>query len=160
MWFKSGTAAVFAVVVAAGTVAVPAAAAPTTPAGGTIEIWATPGNGPVGPIVITGAIGDYGTATTIDKNGKVDNNGDYVKIALKHGGFEINSVALNQKTNNAPPTMVNNTTCSVEFGGSGLSPSSTAPACTQALRARSTSPSPLPVLAAGTRLAQRRASAL
>jgi hypothetical protein len=119
MWFKSVTAAAFAVAVAAGTVAVPAAAAPVTPAGGTIEIWATPGNGPVGPIVITGAIGDYGTATTIDKNGKADNNGDYVKIALKHGGFEVNSVVLNQKTNAAAPTMVNNTTCSVEFGGSG-----------------------------------------
>ncbi len=119
MWFKSGTAAAFAVAVAAGAFAVPAAAAPVTPAAGTIEIWATPGNGPVGPIVITGAIGDYGTATTIDMNGKADNNGNYVKIALKHGGFEVNSVALNQKTNNAPPTMVNNTTCSVEFGGSG-----------------------------------------
>ncbi len=119
MWFKLGTAAALAVAAAAATVAVPAAAAPVTPAGGTIEIWATPGNGPVGPIVITGAIGDYGTATTIDKNGKADNNGDYVKIALKHGGFEVNSVVLNQKTNAAAPIMVNNTTCSVEFGGSG-----------------------------------------
>jgi hypothetical protein len=83
------------------------------------RIWATPGNGAVAAIVVTGAIGDYGTATTIDKNGKVDENGDYVKVALKKGGFEVNSVVLNQKTNAAPPIMVNNTTCSVEFGGSG-----------------------------------------
>ena len=38
---------------------------------------------------------------------------------MKHGGFEVNSVVLNQKTNAAAPIMVNNTTCSVEFGGSG-----------------------------------------
>ena len=38
MWFKSGTAAAFAVAVAAGAFAVPAAAAPVTPAAGTIEI--------------------------------------------------------------------------------------------------------------------------
>ena len=75
--------------------------------------------GAVSKIVITGVIGDYGTATSINKNGTIDANGNYVKIALKHGGFEVNSVALNQKTNNAPPTMVNTTTCSFDFGGSG-----------------------------------------
>lgn len=112
-------AATFAGVMAATTIGLSAATASATPTGGTIEIWATPGNGAVASIVVTGAIGDCGTATTIDKSGKVDENGDYVKVALKHGGFEVNSVALNQKTNAAPPIMVNNTTCSVEFGGSG-----------------------------------------
>ncbi len=53
-----------------------------------IEIWATSGTGAVAKILITGVIGDYGTATTIDKNGKVDENGDYVNIALKHGGLK------------------------------------------------------------------------
>ena len=66
-----------------------------------------------------GVIEDYGTATTIDKNGKVDDNGDYVNVVLKHGGFEVNSVELNKITNAAPPIMANATTCSVEFGGSG-----------------------------------------
>jgi hypothetical protein len=96
-----------------------AAGAGTTPAGGKIQIWVTPGQGAVSKIVITGAIGDYGTATTITKSGKVDSNGNYVRIKLKQGGFQVNSVALNKKTNNAPPLMVNKTTCSVEFGGSG-----------------------------------------
>jgi hypothetical protein len=119
MVFKARPVVAFAVALAAGTVIVPAAGAQSTPTAGTIEIWTMPSNGPVSKIVITGAIGDYGTATTIDKNGKVDNNGDYVKIALKHGGFEVNSVELNKVTNTAPPIMTNTTTCSVEFGGSG-----------------------------------------
>ena len=78
--------------------AVPAAATPTTPTptAGTIEIWVTPGSGAVAKILVTGAIGDDGTATTIDKNGKVDDNGDYVDVALKHGGFKVNSVELKQ----------------------------------------------------------------
>ncbi len=81
MWSKSGTAAAFAGAVAVGALAIPAAAAPVAPAPGTIEIRATPGNGPVDPIVITGSIGDYGTATTIDKSAKSYNNGDYVSAA-------------------------------------------------------------------------------
>jgi hypothetical protein len=121
MLFKAVPAVAVAAAAAAGLLAVPAAATPTTPTptAGTIEIWVTPGNGAVAKILVTGAIGDYGTATTIDKNGKVDDNGDYVNVALKHGGFEVNSVELNKVTNAAPPMMANTTTCSVEFGGSG-----------------------------------------
>jgi hypothetical protein len=105
---------------AVGLAAAPVGAATMTTTG-TIQVWVTPlsPSGAVSKIVITGVIGDYGTATSINKNGTVDANGNYVKIALKHGGFEVNSVALNQKTNNAPPTMVNTTTCSFDFGGSG-----------------------------------------
>jgi hypothetical protein len=102
--------------------AVPATAA-TMMTTGTIQVWVTPNavniNSPVSKIVVTGVIGDYGTATTINKNGTPNDNGNYVKIALQHGGFEVNSVALNQKTNNAPPLMENGTTCSVVFGGTG-----------------------------------------
>jgi hypothetical protein len=115
-----------AFVVALGLVGVMAAvatAAPTTaPAGGVIEVFVTPPpgfSGAVFKIVVVGAIGDYGTATTIDKDGKVDSNGNYVKIRLKKGTFEVNSVVLNKKTNNAPPTLVNRSTCSFAFGGSG-----------------------------------------
>jgi hypothetical protein len=101
---------------------VASAAAPTPPAGGVVEVYVTPPasfNGAVFKIVVIGAIGDYGTATSIDKDGKVDSNGNYVKIRLKKGTFEVNSVALNKKTNNAPPTLVNRTTCSYGFGASG-----------------------------------------
>ena len=96
-----------------------AGARATAPAGGAIDIYVTPNNGAVYKIVIIGAIGDHGTATTINKDGKVNSNGNYVKIKLSKGSFEVNSVALNKKTNNAPPTVENRTTCSFGFGGSG-----------------------------------------
>src|SRR5437763_8089541 len=86
---------------------------------GKIRIFADASSeGPVSKILITGAIGDYGTATSIDKNGKIDQNGNYVKIALKKGTFEINSTALNAKLNKAPGVF-NKTTCSFSFTGSG-----------------------------------------
>ena len=109
-------------VIAAGLtslVMVPFAGAATMPAGGAIKVWVASPGATVSRIVFTGAIGDYGTATSINKDGKADKNGDYVKIALKDGRFEVNAVALNKKTNNAPPTSLNKTTCSAYFSGSG-----------------------------------------
>jgi hypothetical protein len=115
--------AVLAVLGLVGVLAgVAGAAHSMSPAGGVIEVYVTPPpsfNGAVFKIVVIGAIGDYGTATSIDKDGKVDSNGNYVKIRLKKGTFEVNSVALNKKTNSAPPTLVNRTTCSYGFGASG-----------------------------------------
>jgi hypothetical protein len=90
-----------------------------TVGGGKIAIFANASSdGPVSKILFTGAIGDYGTATSIDKNGKVDTNGNYVKMALKKGTFEVDSTALNAKLNKAPGVF-NNSTCSFSFTGSG-----------------------------------------
>jgi len=88
------------------------------PAGGSIALQATIGNGPAGKIVLAGAIGDWGTALTIDKNGKPDENGNYVKVTLRKGGFEIDSTALDKKTANPRPQVASDTTCSVSAGGS------------------------------------------
>jgi len=74
--------------------------------------------GATGPIVITGVIGDYGTATSIDKNGTVNVNGNYEKVVLKKGTFIINSVALDKSTSNAQPT-INSSNCSVSESASG-----------------------------------------
>jgi hypothetical protein len=105
-----------------GATAVPATAA-TMMTTGTIQVWVTPNvaniNSPVSKIIITGVIGDWGTGTIITKNGTPNDNGDYVKIALQKGGFEVNSIALNKKTNNAPALEQNNATCTVVFGGTG-----------------------------------------
>jgi hypothetical protein len=90
-------------------------AAPTS---GPIALQATVGNGPSGKIVVAGAIGDWGTALTIDKNGKPDQNGNYVKVTLRKGTFEIDSTALNSKTANPRPQIASNTTCSVSASGS------------------------------------------
>ena len=79
--------------------AVSAASGAGMPAGGPVSIFVTPSpDGIHGPIVITGAIGDHGQTTSIDKNGKPDANGNFVRITLKKGTFEVNSTALNAKT--------------------------------------------------------------
>jgi hypothetical protein len=96
-----------------------ATATASTPSSGTIYIAVTPNNGATYPIVIVGAIADYGTATTIDENGKVDSNGNYVKIALKRGGFEVNSTTLNKKANSSAPTVNSTASCSYSFTVSG-----------------------------------------
>ena len=88
------------------------------PAGGAVYIHATGGNGPAGTIIITGAIGDYGKTLSIDKDGKTDNNGNFVRITLHKGTFEVDSTALNAKTNHSQP-IVNKATCSIHFSGSG-----------------------------------------
>jgi uncharacterized membrane protein len=95
--------------------------ASTTP-GGIIKFYSDQSNdtngGATGPVVITGAIGDYGTATSINQNGTVNVKGNYVKVALKKGTFEINSVAFNKAANNAQPTF-NSSNCSQFVSASG-----------------------------------------
>ena len=46
---------------------------------GTVHVWVTPGSGAVDKILLTGVIGDHGTATSINKDGTVNANGEYVK---------------------------------------------------------------------------------
>ena len=102
----------------AGSVGATAQVASASPSNGQISVYVTPSNGAKSKIVITGAIGDYGTATSVDQNGKVDQNGNFVVIALKKGTFKVDSTALNQAANNVQPT-VNTTTCSATGTGSG-----------------------------------------
>lgn len=111
------------------TAGIGAGAATAATPGGRIALLATVGRGPAGKIVVAGAIGDWGTTLTIGKNGKADANGNYVKVTLRKGTFEIDSTALNKKTANPRPQIASNTTCSVSstgsarvtlFNGSGL----------------------------------------
>jgi hypothetical protein len=92
------------------------ALAASGPAGGKIQVFVTNISSTKAKILITGAIGDYGTTLTVDKNGKVDANGTYQKVTLKKGGFWINATALNQKLNKAQP-LTNKATCSLVFTG-------------------------------------------
>jgi hypothetical protein len=108
---------------------VPASAAATSPpAGGPVQLFALPGSGAIGSILVTGAIGDHGTSVSVNQNGKADTSGNYVKITLKNGAFEGNDTALNSAANRPQPTF-NTVTCSGSvsisgpvtlFGGSGL----------------------------------------
>ena len=89
------------------------AATATTPPGGMVKFWITPSaNGP-GAIVITGVIGDYGTATTINKNGQPDQNGDYSLVNLKEGTLEVNLTSFNEKNAKAG-FPINQKSCSSE----------------------------------------------
>jgi len=110
-------AGVLAALTAAGVVA--SAAANAAPSGGPIELFATVGNGPSGKIVVAGAIGDWGTTLSIDKNGKPDPNGNFVRVTLKKGTFEIDSTAVNKQMANPRPKVASDVTCSVAASGSG-----------------------------------------
>jgi hypothetical protein len=115
---KSLVGLVMASTVALGAAGVAAASASTAPKAGTVHVWVTPGKGAVDQIVLTGAIGDYGTATSMDKNGTVDANGAYVKINLQDGTFMVNAVKLNQVLAKVAPT-IDKTSCSAWGTGSG-----------------------------------------
>jgi hypothetical protein len=85
---------------------------------GTLHIWVTPGKGAVDKILLTGVAGDFGTATSITRHGKVDANGRYVRVVVQHGTFKVNAVAFNKKANAKQPH-VNTTTCSAWASFSG-----------------------------------------
>jgi len=110
-----GGAGLLAATIAAGLIASAAPAA--APPGGTIAVFATVGNGPTGKIVVAGAIGDWGSAVSIDKNGKRDENGNYVKVTLRKGSFEIDSTALNKATASPHPQVASDKTCSISTSG-------------------------------------------
>lgn len=94
----------------------PAALAASTPKGGKIRVFLSNISATRAKILVTGAIGDYGTTVTQDANGKVDPNGAFQKVTLKHGGFIVDATALNKKLNTIKPT-VNPTSCSIVFTG-------------------------------------------
>jgi hypothetical protein len=89
----------------------------STPRGGSIHFYTTPG-GPTNPILVTGAIGDYGKGTGIDKNGKPDPNGTYEAVKLQKGTFRVDASVLDAKLQKAVPT-VDLATCSGWFSATG-----------------------------------------
>lgn len=92
--------------------AVAATSAGSSAATGKVHIWVSPSNTAVQKILLTGAIGDSGTATSVTKSGKVDKNGKYVDIVLKHGTFKVNAVAFNNHANKLTPK-IDTKTCSI-----------------------------------------------
>jgi len=93
------------------------ALAASAPAGGPIRVFVTDTSPVKSKITVTGAIGDYGTALSVNKNGKTNPHGNYEKVTLKQGGFWVNGTTLNKKLNKAKP-QINKATCSFAFTGS------------------------------------------
>jgi hypothetical protein len=91
----------------------PALAATEKPAGGQIQFIVQPGNEQgSGKIVVTGAIGDYGTTSPSKHAGhKV-----YGIAKLKKGSFEVDLTKIEKKMNSQNPP-VNQSTCSAELSG-------------------------------------------
>src|SRR4051794_24708650 len=94
-------------------------ASAASPPGGPIQFYAPATDTPTGTIVFAGAVGDYGKTLSMDKNGKPNTNGNFVKFTLRHGGFVADVTALNQKASKAAPSIVDKATCSFAFGASG-----------------------------------------
>jgi len=70
-------------------------------------VFVTPGNGQGnGTIVITGAIGDFGTTHSVHVHGDT-----YAYATLQHGKVEFNLTKINAMTNNASPK-IDAATCS------------------------------------------------
>ncbi len=116
---RSGALTASVLALAAG-LAVGAASATGAPTGGPIALFATiSASSAPGQIVLAGAIGDWGKVASVDKNGKPDENGNFVKVTLKKGTFEIDATAINRKMANPRPQVQSNQTCSVSASGSG-----------------------------------------
>ena len=97
------------------------ASSATTPAGGSFKVWATPTTAGARSLVIAGAIGDYGSAVTIDQNGTTDAKGNYSHVLLQKGTFRINLTAFNKAAGKAS-FPINKANCSSE--GSITAPAS------------------------------------
>jgi len=105
---------------AAAAMAAGAASAAAAPKGGQIELFATITGSPTpGKIVMAGAIGDWGKVVAVDRSGKPAENGNFVKVTLKKGTFEIDATAINKKMASPRPQVQSDATCSVAASGSG-----------------------------------------
>jgi hypothetical protein len=113
-WLGTGAAILGFAAVAAVLLAPGAGAAGK---GGPIQIYVT-GSTVTTPIVVTGAITDYGKATSVTKSGKVDENGNYEKVVLQKGGFWVDATVLNKRLDSVKPT-IDKTHCFFAFKGSG-----------------------------------------
>lgn len=95
-----------------------AESAASAPAGGSVRVFLQPkgGENSGGKILITGAIGDHGTfGPNVNAEGKPEENGDFGKVKLSKGGFEVNLKQLNENGKKFKP-MGDKATCS----GSGV----------------------------------------
>jgi hypothetical protein len=100
-------------------------ASASTPSGGTVHVFDYGDGAGVGStVVLTGAIGDTGSADSIDANGTPDpENNTEVILALVQGSFRISVVGLDKKIGSAFSKFAPNpSTCSGYLSVTGAVP--------------------------------------
>ena len=103
---------------ATGSLALAAGTSGPSPKGGAIKVFVVNSSETKGTITITGAIGDYGTVLSTDKNGKLDPNGAFQRARLKHGGLVIDTSGLDKRFAHLRPNF-NPDNCSASFSVTG-----------------------------------------
>jgi hypothetical protein len=91
------------------------------PAGGGVALYLTAESPTKSAVVATGAIGDYGTSVSVDRDGHPDPQGDYARVTLKQGAFTIDGRAFQKNVSRARPS-INPRTCSFVVHGQGRAP--------------------------------------
>lgn len=85
---------VLAAVAAGAMIGSAAAEATASTSGGQISIFAPLTSGSRAPALVTGAIGDHGAFVSVNRKGRPDRNGDYAKLVLASGSFELDGRQL------------------------------------------------------------------
>ena len=93
---RAGTTAVSLALIGAtilgGTSVLEASA--STPPGKAVQLFTNPAtSGAHGSVLIVGAIGDHGKYVQVNATGTPDPNGNYLKVSLHHGTFEVKFTA-------------------------------------------------------------------
>jgi hypothetical protein len=88
--------------------------------GGTIHVFISNLGPTKSKVTITGAVGDYGIGISQTKQGKVDPNGAYEELKLKHGTMLVNGAGFEKAINHAHP-QINTSNCSFFLTASGPS---------------------------------------
>jgi len=95
-----------------------ALAAGSTPQGGALHIFGTETSTLDTKLLFTGAVGDHGSAVTLNTAGKPDPHGTIEKVTLQKGSFVIDTTPLGTKLGKMKPT-VNSETCTTSLAATG-----------------------------------------
>ena len=84
----------------------------------------TDNDGPTSTVILTGAIGDFGTATSVSSNGEVNTeHNDMLELDLSHGTFRVDIADLDQHIVDAFQNYrPNSATCSGNVDTTGTAP--------------------------------------
>lgn len=115
-----------AAVLLAGSAAAAPRSAPSQPSGGAVQLLDyTNNDAAVTSVIITGKIGDLGTATSIAPDGTISADHNELNLALSHGSFRIDTAALGRAFLGAvshTPFYPSNNTCSGSVSATAPAP--------------------------------------